>query len=220
MTRSPGKWYPILMNVLGRELVVIGGGSVAGRKLEALLECGARPTVIAPRLGAAVRRLVDSGRVRHVARRYRPGDLAGARLALIAVADPEASSRAAAEASRRGIPVNVADRPELSSFILPSVLRRGRLTVAVSTGGASPAWARRIRLRLEAAFGPEYALLFERLARARRRTLDRVRDGRRRRRLLRSLADDSLLELARAPGARALGSHLARLTSAAGADRL
>jgi siroheme synthase-like protein len=156
--------YPIFLDLSGRRCVIVGGGEVANRKARKLLQARARVVVISPEIGAEL----ESVAVEIHRRPYREGDLEGAYLAFAATNSREANAAVAREAKERGVPVNVADRPSEGDFALPSTLRRGRLQVAVSTGGASPTLARRIRGELEQAFGPEWAGLVERLNTARR----------------------------------------------------
>ena len=197
MAERGADFFPLFLDLDGRRVVVIGGGGVAERKVRSVLECGAVVTVVAPRLTIGLRELVSGGRISHEDRPYESGDLDGAVVAFVAVDDPEVSAAAAKDAEAAGVLVNVVDRPEECGFIVPSVLRRGRLTIAISTGGASPAWARKIRERLESEFGEEYARLLEAAARVRRRCLEEIPDPARRREALERLADDSLLALAR-----------------------
>jgi precorrin-2 dehydrogenase/sirohydrochlorin ferrochelatase len=168
-------YYPILVELAGRRSVVIGGGPVAERKVEGLLAAGARVTVISPALGPRLEALARQGRIRHLGRRYRPGDLEGYQLAFLATDDKEVSAAAAREGRERAVWVNAADDPARCDFILPSVLRRGELVVAVSTGGASPALARLVREELEAYFTPDYALLAEVAGEVRRELGERGR---------------------------------------------
>jgi uroporphyrin-III C-methyltransferase/precorrin-2 dehydrogenase/sirohydrochlorin ferrochelatase len=149
--------HPICLDLAGEPVVVVGGGEVARRKVASLVESGARVTVIAPACAAALEPLVARGEIRWVPRAYAPGDLAGARLAYAATDDPEVNRAVHAEARARRVWLNVADQPELCDFTAPAVVRRGDLTIAVSTNGASPAMARWIRERLDAELGPEYA---------------------------------------------------------------
>ena len=137
---------------------------MANRKARKLLQARAEVVVISPE----VRPELESVAVEVRRRSYRRGDLEGASLAFAATDAREVNAAVAREARERGIPVNVADEPAEGDFALPSTLRRGRLQVAVSTGGASPALARRIRDELEEAFGPEWAGLVEELGVARR----------------------------------------------------
>ena len=189
--------FPLLMTLRGARVVVIGGGRVAERKVGSLLECGAQVEVVAPRLCPGLLELAEAGRIVVTERTYRPGDLSGAILAIAAIDDPGTGAAVAGEAARLGIPVNVVDRPELCTFIVPSVLRRGPLTIAVSTSGTSPAWARRIREKLENEFGEEYSRLFEALSSIRNRCLREFSDPNRRRDILQQLSDETILELAR-----------------------
>ncbi len=144
--------------------MVVGGGAVANRKARKLLQARAEVVVISPE----VKPEIESMAVEVRRRRYEEGDLEGAYLAFTATDSREVNAAVAREARERGIPVNVADRPSEGDFALPSTLRRGRLQVAVSTGGASPALARRIREELEEVFGYEWAGLVEELERGRR----------------------------------------------------
>ncbi len=156
--------YPIFLNLSGRRCVVVGGGEVASRKVGKLLQSGAEVVVVSPRVNPEL--AAFEVEVHH--RPYRDGDLAGAHLAFTATNSRAVNAAVAREAAERGIPVNVADRPSEGDFALPSTLRRGRLQVAVSTGGASPALAKRIRGELEEVFGPEWADIVERFDEARR----------------------------------------------------
>ncbi len=156
--------YPIFLDLSGRRCVVVGGGEVANRKARKLLQARARVVVISPEIGAEL----ESVAVEVHRRPYREGDLEGAYLAFAATNSREVNAAVAREGKERGVPVNVADKPSEGDFALPSTLRRGRLQVAVSTGGASPTLARRIRGELEEAFGPEWAGVVEELDRNRR----------------------------------------------------
>ena len=133
--------------------MVVGGGAVAARKARTLHEAGAEVVVVSPEVHPALR---DMGVEVHE-RPYEPGDLEGADLAFAATDRREVNAAVAREAHARGVRVNVADRPAEGDFAVPSTLRRGGLQVAVSTGGASPTLARRIRGELEEVFGPEWA---------------------------------------------------------------
>ncbi len=152
-------YYPIMLDVKGKRCVVIGGGPVALRKAQSLLECGAAVEVISPELCSELEELAANGSVKAVRRPYRRGDLRGAALVIAAADDGEVNRSVSQEASESGILVNVVDVPGLSSFIVPSSLRRGDMTLSVSTNGKSPALARRIRAELEESIGEEYSLL-------------------------------------------------------------
>ena len=160
--------YPVNLILTGRRCLVVGGGSVAERKTESLLAANADVTVISPDLTAKLSSWAEQGRIRHVERQYRSGDAAGYRLVLCATDCAAVNELAAREARQSGALVNVADTPELCDFTLPARLQRGSLSVAVSTGGQSPALARELRNELAKHLGPEYAEYLEIAGRLRR----------------------------------------------------
>jgi siroheme synthase-like protein len=160
--------FPVMLDLEGRECLVVGGGIVAARKIVGLLEVGARVTVVSPVLAPAVLEIARDGRLRWWPREYAEGDVAGFALVMVATDDDGVNARVAAEARARAIWVNCADDPARCDFILPSVLRRGPLTVSVSTGGASPTVAHLVREELEAVLPPDYAALTEVVADVRR----------------------------------------------------
>jgi precorrin-2 dehydrogenase / sirohydrochlorin ferrochelatase len=149
-------YYPVFLDVDGKKCVVVGGGQVARRKVETLLENGAKVVVISPELCPE---LVANKQITVKKRNYLPGDLAGAFLAVVATDSRETNHRAADECRASGVLVNVVDDTEYCDFILPSVVQRGDIAIAISTGGKSPALARKLRTRLEKEFGEEYAVL-------------------------------------------------------------
>ncbi len=152
-------YYPVFLNVKGKKCVVVGGGQVALRKVRVMLEHGADVEVISPDLCPELAELSTSGAIRALGRDYQAGDLKNAFVAIAATDHSEINRRVVAEARRKSVLVNVVDDAEISDFIVPSYLRRGEITIAVSTGGTSPALARKIRSRLEKELGDEYALL-------------------------------------------------------------
>ncbi len=158
MTDEPSNptFYPAFLDLRGKLVVVIGGGEVALRKAESLLAAGAVVKVVAPNLHAEIEELAFQETISVERREYCPGDLEGAMLAIAAASDPEVNRRVTEEAAERGLFLNVVDTPSSSSFIVPSVMRRGELTLAISTGGLSPALAKRIREKLEETLVPEY----------------------------------------------------------------
>lgn len=161
-------YYPIFVEMTNRPCVVIGGGVVAERKVEALLNAGATVTVISPSLTGLLHSQLEAGKIRYVGREYRPGDLNGFEMVFVATGDKKVNSVVAQEARERGVWINAADDPSHCDFILPSVLQRGDLVVAVATGGSSPALSRAIREELESYFTKDYAELTEVAAEVRR----------------------------------------------------
>jgi siroheme synthase-like protein len=154
-------YYPIVLQLGDRPCLVIGGGPVAERKVEALLAAGAQVTVVSPAVTPRIASWAEESRIRLIARCYRKGDLTGHVLVFATTGEGAVSAAVAAEGRRLGVWVNAADDPEHCDFILPSVLRRGELTVAVSTGGASPALSRALREELEVYLGENYQMLIE-----------------------------------------------------------
>jgi len=152
-------FLPIFLNIRGRSCAVIGGGEVAARKVSLLLEAGAAVTVYAPELGDTLTDLRDAGKLKHVAKRFSEEILDGCTLAIAATDDDTVNREVSQAARRRNIPVNVVDQPELCSFIVPSIVDRSPVVVAVSTGGASPVLARLIRARLETMIPAAYGRL-------------------------------------------------------------
>ena len=154
-------YYPVFLEIKQRRCVVIGGGTVAERRVEGLVAAQAGVTVISPAITERLARLHEQGAIRHLAREHRPGDLTGCELAFVAMDDPELNAAACREARSRFVWVNSADDPAQCDFILPAVLRRGGLVVAVSTGGESPAVTRAIREELDEYIGSDYAQLVQ-----------------------------------------------------------
>jgi precorrin-2 dehydrogenase / sirohydrochlorin ferrochelatase len=151
------RYYPINLNLRGRRVIVVGGGAVAARKAKRLVSAGGDVVVVAPAVTKSLASLRDDGKLTHIARGYREGDLAGALLVFAATDDRAVNQAVAAEARERAILVDLVDAPARGDFTTPAVLEQGELVIAVSTGGASPALSRRIVDQLQPLFGPEYA---------------------------------------------------------------
>ena len=156
-------YYPVFLDLRDRRVVVLGGGPIAAQKVVELLPTSAEIVVVAREVEAVLEELAAAGRLVWQRRGYQPADLTGAFL-LLAADSPTVNTRAARDAQRRGVLVNVADDPAHCDLITPAVVRRGALTVAVSTGGRSPAFARYVRERLEAILGEEYGELLASVA--------------------------------------------------------
>jgi uroporphyrin-III C-methyltransferase/precorrin-2 dehydrogenase/sirohydrochlorin ferrochelatase len=143
------EYFPIFLRLTSEPVVVIGGGEVAARKIELLLRAGARVTVIAPELTAALRKQVIGGRIEHIAAEFQPEHLNGARLAIAATSRKSVNAWVAHQADRRNIPVNVVDDRELSRFIVPAIVDRSPVVVAIGSSGDAPVLTRRLREKLE-----------------------------------------------------------------------
>jgi len=152
-------YYPILLNIQGKKCLVVGGGEVALRKVQMLVEHGANVEIVSPTFCPQLNQLVKDGTIQAIHRDYETEDLNDVFLAVAATDDIKTNEKVATEARKIGILVNVVDKPDISDFIVPSYFRRGDIIVAVSTSGRSPALARKIRGELERDFKAEYAQL-------------------------------------------------------------
>jgi len=186
------KYYPVNLAIGGRKCMVIGGGEVAARKISTLLECGGLVEVISPELTPGLQKLYVEGRLRWLAKPYDPGDLAGAFLVIAATDNEKVQAEVFAEASAANQLVNVADVPLRCNFILPALLSRGDLVLAVSTAGKSPALARLISRELAEAYGDEYATVVEIMGFLRPLILARGLDHRRNREIFAALLHPEL----------------------------
>ncbi len=188
------RYYPLFLSIAGRTAVVVGGGAVAARRVRLLIECGAEARVISPSFSAEFDPLKGCPGLTFIRRPYRADDLQDAILALASTDDAAVNQSVAQDARLRGVLVNVADEPTLCDFVVPSLVRRGDLTVAISTGGASPALAKRLREDLEQTIGPEYEEFLKLLKETRRRVQEEERDPERRRAIFERLVASDLLE--------------------------
>lgn len=159
MKRESTTYYPLFLRLNGKKCTVVGGGEVALRKVKALLDCDARVEVISPELCAELAQLAASHGLGVCRREYQRGDLKGSAVVIAATDNSKTNRDVVREARRENALVNSVDDAENSDFIVPSHLRRGDITIAISTAGSSPALARKIRTRLEQDFGDEYASL-------------------------------------------------------------
>lgn len=153
------KYYPVFWDITGKKCVVIGGGDVAARKVARLLDCDAKVCVVSPVLVPELEVLKKDQRIEHIDDEYAGEYLYGASLVIGATDDEKVNAAISRDAKTKGIPVNIVDDPQKCDFILPSLVERGDLTIACSTGGNSPALARHLREELEETYGEEYATL-------------------------------------------------------------
>jgi len=201
-------WYPVFLDLQGIPVLVVGGGAVALRKVKGLVQAGADVTVVAPALEAGFRRL----KIVHLLRRgFREADLRNACLVFAATNQPQVNARVAAAALERGVWTNVAAPPEAGNLLVPAALRRGRLCVAISTGGASAAAAKALRLELEKSLDAAWSGFLELLEGRRARVLATVHDATRRRRLLQALGRAKWVKRIRAQGREAAARAMDKL---------
>lgn len=164
-------YYPINLDIGGRKCLVVGGGGVATRKVQSLLNCGAHVTVVSPAISETLESLAGQEALTLIRRTYQSTDLDGHFLVIGATDDMALSRRINADAEERGMLCNIADVPEICNFILPAVIRRGDLLLTVSTSGKSPAFAKHLRKQLQYEYGDEYARFLELMGRIRKRLL-------------------------------------------------
>jgi precorrin-2 dehydrogenase / sirohydrochlorin ferrochelatase len=159
--------YPIFLKLEDRRVLIVGGGSVAEQKVEAVLRSARDVTVVAPEISSRIRAWVEEGKLKHVVADYRPGMAQGYFLVIAATDSPAVNHAVYEEAEKSGALANTVDDPEYCSFYAPAVVERGDFQIAISTGGASPALAQQVRRELEREYGPEYGPWTAWLGRAR-----------------------------------------------------
>ncbi len=192
------KYYPINLDIRGRRCLVVGGGSVATRKVHGLVNCGAAVQVVSPEFTKEIEELAAAGKITLTKRGYCSADLSGMFLVIGATSDGCLNRNISAEAARLNMLCNIADLPAACNFILPAVVERGDLIIAVSTSGSSPAFAREIRRELERRFGEEYAELLRLMGAIRKRLLGTEHAPEAHKPLFEALISGGLLEKIRA----------------------
>jgi precorrin-2 dehydrogenase / sirohydrochlorin ferrochelatase len=188
-------YYPMFVDLRGKRCLVVGGGEIAARKVQGLLDAEARVFVVSPKICDALAALAAEGTIVYKARPFRADDVLGCALVIGATDQPEVNGAVCREAREHQVWVNVVDTPEACDFIAPAIVRRGALQVAISTGGHSPTLAKRIRMQLEEAYGPEYGRLLEKLGRERKRIRHLIRDLGLRKAYYERLVDAALAKL-------------------------
>ena len=153
------KYYPVNLDMTNKRCVVVGGGDIAERKVERLLECGAQVTVVSKSLTPVLKARKKTGQMDHIDRDYEDQALDGAFMVIGATDRNDVNERISKDAMTRGLLVNIVDDPDRCNFILPSLVQQGDLSIAISTGGKSPALAKKLRKELEKQYGPEYQTL-------------------------------------------------------------
>ena len=204
-------YYPAFLDLRGRKCLVVGGGGVAERKVESLLECGARVKVVTREATSGLTELACSGSIDLDIRDFASEDLSGIFLVIAATDDPAVQASIGGEAKERGLLVNVVDDPANCTFIVPAVARRGDLSIAVSTGGRSPALAARIREKLEGLFGPEYEEWVDLLGQLRETLAIRFPDPEERKDAWYRVVDSDCVELIRRGERDLMQKHLEHL---------
>ena len=167
-------YYPVNLDVRGKSCLVVGGGEVAHRKAKGLLRAGAFPTVLAPQVGEKLKRLGQNRKIRFVRDHFKEKYLKGHFLTVVATDDRETNSLIGQLCQKRNLLVNVVDQPEDCTFTVPSLFKRGPLTIAISTNGASPALSKRIRKELEKNYGKEFGEFLSLMVKLRKEAIQRI----------------------------------------------
>lgn len=191
------RYYPVCLDIRNRPCLVVGGGQVGTRKVKTLLQCNARVTVVSPRVTAELAALAEQGAIQWHPRAYQGMDQAGAFLVIGATDQEALNRRIHQDAERDGRLCNIADQPHLCNFVLPSVVEQGDLTIAISTAGKSPAFAKYLRRHMQRQFGPEYGLFLDLMGALRRRLLAREHAPEAHRPIFDRLIAKGLLEMIR-----------------------
>ncbi|HEY7184678.1 MAG TPA: bifunctional precorrin-2 dehydrogenase/sirohydrochlorin ferrochelatase [Blastocatellia bacterium] len=203
------RYYPIYLDLKGRDALVVGGGAVAEGKALQLVEAGARVTVVSPELTEALSAAAGRGEITHIAGSFVEENLNGVFLVISATGDRRVNEKVANAARERGLLCNVVDQPDLCDFITPALITRGELQISVSTGGGSPTLTQRVKREVAALIGEEYGALLELAAEMRAEAKSRVADFERRKDALRAFVESGALDLIRA-GRRDEARALAR----------
>ena len=191
------KYYPVHLNIRNRNCLVVGGGGVGTRKVATLLDCGAEVTVVSPDVTPQIDELALSGAIRLRKRPYRSGDLDGMFLVIGATDDEQLNRQISNDADRLNTLCNIADRPEVCNFILPSIVQRDDLVITISTSGKSPALAKNLRKMLENQFGNEYGEFLRLMGAIRKRLLSQAHEPEAHKHLFEKLISSELIGLIR-----------------------
>jgi precorrin-2 dehydrogenase/sirohydrochlorin ferrochelatase len=165
------RYYPVCLDIQNRKCLVVGGGHVGTRKVQTLLACGARVTVVSPEVTADLAEAARQERIELRRRAYRTSDMEGAFLVIGATNNETLNRQVHKDAEKAGRLCNIADQPHLCNFVLPALACQGDLIIAISTSGRSPAFAKHLRRRLQARFGPEYGRFLDLMGAVRNRLL-------------------------------------------------
>jgi len=187
-------FYPVFLDLRGRQVLVVGAGPVAERKVESLLAVGAAITVVAPDLTATLEDLVNSNKIQLRRRRFQESDLEGMFLVISATNVPVVQDQIAATARARNIPINTVDQPALCDFIVPAVLRKGDVVLALSTSGKSPVLAAALRAKLDTVITDNVARAAQVLGEVRSEVHARVSDADRRKKVFEDIVASGILD--------------------------
>lgn len=202
-------YYPVFLNLRGKGCIVVGGGRVAERKVLSLLKSGADITVISPELTKRLKEKSLKRAIKHIPRKYKKGDLKNAFLVIAATDSNKTNKKVSEDAPHL---INVVDMPSLCNFISPSLVKRGPLTIAISTSGVSPSTAKAVRKELEKLYGAEFGKRLASLKKIRAKAMAEIKDKKKRERFLKKLGSEAIKKLR--PAIRLNDKGIAKLQEA------
>ncbi|MDL1988145.1 MAG: bifunctional precorrin-2 dehydrogenase/sirohydrochlorin ferrochelatase [Deltaproteobacteria bacterium] len=191
------RYYPVNLDILNRKCLVVGGGSVSTRKVMTLLECGAVVTVVSPDVAEELLELAEKKMIELKRRPYESSDIDGMFLVIGATDNEELNRQINKDAEHQNKLCNIADRPEVCNFILPSIVNRGNLVIAISTSGKSPAFAKKMRQDLEKEFGEEYDEFLQLMGAIRKKALSEKHEPEAHKHLFEQLINRGLIDMIR-----------------------
>ncbi len=191
------KYYPAFINLKNKKVVVVGGGRVAERKSLSLIKAGADVIVISPAVTTRIAKLEVSGTLTHIKRKYKKGDLKGAFIVIAGTSSEETNKTISQDAA---LLTNVIDVPSEGNFIVPSLIRRGPLTIAISTEGASPAISKAIRREMEKLYNAEFARYLRFVESIRKKAIKEIPNDKKRGKFLKFIASDKIIRTLRKKG--------------------
>ncbi len=210
------RYYPIFLDIKRKPCVVIGGGNVAERKVLSLLDAGARVLVISPELTPALKKLASKKKIGYCPKSYERGDLKGFFLAYSATNNSRVNKAVFKEAKEQAVLLNVVDVPELCNFIVPAVVDRGDLLIAISTSGKSPAMAKKIRQQLEKEFGSEYGVFLGIMGKVRDKLLTISKESDKNKKIFENIVNSPMLEWIRQGRKKEINRFLKKTLEKAG----
>lgn len=194
------KYYPVFLNLKGVKAVIVGGGRVAERKAAALLKAGALVKIVSPAITKTLEKHKKHGLVTHIKREYRRSDLRDAFIVIAATSSRQTNSIVETDAKDSPRLINVVDMPSMGNFIVPSIVKRGHLTIAISTEGRSPALSKAIRKELENIYGSGFSHYLKFVESIRKEAAKKIKERKNREKFLKSLASEDILEILRRDG--------------------
>jgi siroheme synthase-like protein len=216
--RKKYPYYPIYLDIEDRDVLIVGGGGVCARKAETMMKYGARVTIVSPEVTAEIAEWERAGALRVTRAPYSESELDGRAIVIASTDDPCVNARVARDCRRRRIPVNVVDVTHLCEFIVPAIVERGSVQIAISTGGRSPALARTLKEDLQRFVGPEYAAVNDLLGTLRKSAKRVLPTDVDRKRFFDGIIAAGILDMLRAGQRREAWETIARACATEGVD--